>query len=137
VALGRVIVPLDGTDPATRARYRQYAASRHERTLKPQGDRRILFAPDLFAPDLFAPDLVGTAAEIVERLRSDGAVAEVSELRLELPYEFDERDHEQILHDVRTPTAPKLGWQPLNAVGTAACQVGQPPYQQQSGRSAH
>jgi alkanesulfonate monooxygenase SsuD/methylene tetrahydromethanopterin reductase-like flavin-dependent oxidoreductase (luciferase family) len=102
VALGRVIVPLDGADPVTRARYRRYAMSRHERTLKPQGERRTLFAPDL----------VGTAEEIVERLRADRAVAEVCELRLELPYEFGERDYEQILHDVRTLVAPKLGWQP-------------------------
>jgi alkanesulfonate monooxygenase SsuD/methylene tetrahydromethanopterin reductase-like flavin-dependent oxidoreductase (luciferase family) len=102
IALGRVVVPLDGADPATRARYRTYAAGRHERTLTPQGERRILFAPDL----------VGTAQEIIERLHADRAVAEVSELRLELPYEFDEHDYEQILHDVRTLIAPKLGWQP-------------------------
>lgn len=88
----------------TRARYRRYATSRRERTLKPQGERRILFAPEL----------VGTAEEIVERLRADRAVAEVSELRLELPYEFDERDYRQILHDVRTLIAPKLGWQPAH-----------------------
>jgi alkanesulfonate monooxygenase SsuD/methylene tetrahydromethanopterin reductase-like flavin-dependent oxidoreductase (luciferase family) len=110
VALGRVVVPLDGADPATRAKYRAYAASRHERTLRPQGDRRTLFAPDL----------VGTAAEIVERLRADRAVGEVTELRLELPYEFDERDYEQILHDVRTLVAPRLGWRPaLDAVPTS------------------
>lgn len=70
--------------------------------LTPQGERRILFAPDL----------VGTAQEIIERLHADRAVAEVSELRLELPYEFDEHDYEQILRDVRTLIAPKLGWQP-------------------------
>ncbi|MCO5995611.1 LLM class flavin-dependent oxidoreductase [Actinoallomurus rhizosphaericola] len=102
VALGRVIVPLDGADAATRERYRRYAASRHERTLAPQGERRMLFAPDL----------VGTAEEIVERLRADRAVAAVSELRLELPYEFDEKDYEQILHDVRTLIAPELGRRP-------------------------
>ncbi|GAA4611870.1 LLM class flavin-dependent oxidoreductase [Actinoallomurus liliacearum] len=106
VALGRVVVPLDGADAATRERYRRYAASRRERTLKPQGERRILFAPDL----------VGTAEEIVERLRADRAVAAVSELRLELPYEFDERDYAQILRDVRTLIAPELGWWPAEDV---------------------
>ncbi|MEU5885142.1 DUF1684 domain-containing protein [Spirillospora sp. NPDC047279] len=87
VAIGRVVVPLDGADAATRERYRAYAASRHERTLKPHGERRILFAPDL----------VGTSAEIVERLRADRAVAAVSELRLEPPYEFglDDYEHER------------------------------------------
>jgi alkanesulfonate monooxygenase SsuD/methylene tetrahydromethanopterin reductase-like flavin-dependent oxidoreductase (luciferase family) len=109
VALGRVIVPLDGADPATRARYREYGASRYERTLKPQGERRILFARDL----------VGTAEEILERLDADRAVAEVAELRLELPYEFNERDYEQILHDVRTLIAPKLGWQPATQATSA------------------
>ena len=109
VALGRVIVPLDDADAATRARYREYAASRHERTLKPQGEKRILFAPDL----------VGTAEEIVERLRADRAVAEVSELRLELPYELAEHDYRQILHDTRTLIAPELGWRPaLTALDT-------------------
>jgi len=44
VALGRVIVPFDSATAVTRARYRDYAASRHERTLRPQGPRRMLFA---------------------------------------------------------------------------------------------
>ncbi|WP_405138366.1 hypothetical protein [Nocardia sp. NBC_01388] len=38
VAVGRVIVPFDSADRATRERYRRYAASRHERTLAPQGN---------------------------------------------------------------------------------------------------
>ncbi|MDL4816485.1 LLM class flavin-dependent oxidoreductase [Actinomadura opuntiae] len=110
IALGRVIVPLDGADAATRERYRRYAASRHERTLKPMGERRILFAPDL----------VGTSEEIVERLQADAAVSAVSELRLELPYEFDEHDYEQILYDARTLIAPRLGWRPATSgVGSA------------------
>ncbi|MFF9163872.1 LLM class flavin-dependent oxidoreductase [Streptomyces longwoodensis] len=102
VALGRVIVPTDGADAATRARYRAYAASRHERTLAPQGPRGTLFAPDL----------VGTAEQILERLAADPVVGTVSELRLELPYEFRRADYEQILHDVRHLVAPELGWRP-------------------------
>ncbi|MBW8486765.1 LLM class flavin-dependent oxidoreductase [Actinomadura parmotrematis] len=102
IALGRVVVPLDGADAATRRRYLGYAAARHDRTLRPHGDRRTLFAPDL----------VGTAAEIVERLAGDAAVAAATELRLELPYEFDRRDYEQILQDVRASVAPHLGWRP-------------------------
>jgi len=100
VAIGRVVVPLDGADAATRARYRQYAASRHERTLAPQGERRTLFAPDV----------VGTGAEIAERLAADPVVATATELRLELPYEFDPGDYAQILHDVAREVAPRLGW---------------------------
>ncbi|PFX00026.1 Limonene 1,2-monooxygenase [Nocardia farcinica] len=100
VAVGRVIVPLDGADRATRDRYRRYAESRHERTLAPQGERRVLFAPDL----------VGTAAEIVDRLAADPVLALTTELRLELPYEFHRRDYEQILHDTVELVAPALGW---------------------------
>ncbi|MGW3446735.1 LLM class flavin-dependent oxidoreductase [Streptomyces sp. NPDC001076] len=102
VAVGRVIVPLDSADAATRARYRAYAASRHERTLAPQGPRRILFAPDV----------VGTAEQILEALTTDPVLAEVSELRLELPYEFHREEYEQILHDVRHLVAPELGRHP-------------------------
>lgn len=99
-AVGRVIVPLDGADRATRDRYRRYAERRHERTLAPQGERRVLFAPDL----------VGTAAEIVDRLAADPVLALTTELRLELPYEFHRRDYEQILHDTVELVAPALGW---------------------------
>jgi alkanesulfonate monooxygenase SsuD/methylene tetrahydromethanopterin reductase-like flavin-dependent oxidoreductase (luciferase family) len=102
LALGRVIVPFDSADAATRARYRDYAAGRHERTLAPQGPKRALFAPDL----------VGTAEQILERLTADPVLATVSELRLELPYEFHRDDYEQILHDVRHLIAPELGWRP-------------------------
>ncbi|MFC9503902.1 LLM class flavin-dependent oxidoreductase [Streptomyces sp. NPDC057002] len=107
VAIGRVIVPFDSADAVTRRRYRAYAASRHERTLAPQGAKRTLFAPDV----------VGTSEEILELLSSDAALAEVSELRLELPYEFEPGDYEQILHDVRHHIAPRLGWRPARDHG--------------------
>jgi alkanesulfonate monooxygenase SsuD/methylene tetrahydromethanopterin reductase-like flavin-dependent oxidoreductase (luciferase family) len=102
VAVGRVIVPFDSADRATRERYRQYAASRYERTLSPQGERRVLFAPDL----------VGPAEEIIDRLRADPVLAQTSELRLELPYEFRRADYEQILHDTVELIAPALGHRP-------------------------
>ncbi|MFG2123849.1 hypothetical protein [Streptomyces sp. NPDC048710] len=44
----------------------------------------------------------------------------LSELRLELPYEFDPGDYEQILHDVRHHIAPRLGRQPAAAKTAAA-----------------
>lgn len=89
VAVGRVIVPTDGADRATAQRYREYARSRYERTLTAHGERRTLFAEDL----------VGPVAEIAERLEADASFDGVTELRLELPYEFDVRDYEQILTD--------------------------------------
>ncbi|MFD9548078.1 LLM class flavin-dependent oxidoreductase [Nocardia salmonicida] len=112
VAVGRVIVPFDSADHATRERYRAYAASRHDRTLGPQGERRILFAPDI----------VGTAEQILEQLRADPVLAQTSELRLELPYEFHREDYEQILHDTVHLIAPELGWKPgfTNATPTSA-----------------
>ncbi|TDW25601.1 alkanesulfonate monooxygenase SsuD/methylene tetrahydromethanopterin reductase-like flavin-dependent oxidoreductase (luciferase family) [Rhizobium azibense] len=100
VALGRVIVPLDSADPDTRRRYRDYAAGRDERTLTPQGERRTLFARDL----------VGTADEILERLFADPILPHVSELRLELPYEFEDEEYRQIIHDFITLVAPELRW---------------------------
>lgn len=104
VALGRVIVPTDSAGPASRERYRRYAESRFERTLKPavMGERRVLFARDL----------VGPAEQILEQLHADPVLAEVTELRLELPYEFVREDYEQILHDAVTLIGPELGWKP-------------------------
>ncbi len=100
VAVGRVIVPLDSADAATRRRYRDYAVSRHERTLAPQGERRTLFTPDL----------VGMSAEIVERLAADPVLPLVDTLRLELPYNFSIADYRQIIGDFVTLVAPTLGW---------------------------
>ena len=95
VAVGRVIVPTDSADRATVARYREYVRSRHDRTLTAHGEKRTLFAEDL----------VGPIAEIAERLAADPAFSPesgpVTEFRLELPYEFDVRDYEQILTDAR------------------------------------
>jgi len=109
VALGRVIVPLDSADTATRARYRAWAALRVPRTLGPQGDRRTLFARDL----------VGTSDEILERLRQDPILPSVQELRLELPYDFTGEEYAQILSDTARYIAPALGWSPAQAVEAA------------------
>jgi alkanesulfonate monooxygenase SsuD/methylene tetrahydromethanopterin reductase-like flavin-dependent oxidoreductase (luciferase family) len=105
VALGRVIVPFDSADATARKRYRAYAESRYERTLAPNGPKRILFARDL----------VGPTEQILEQLSSDPVLAEVTDFRIELPYEFEHEDYLQILHDVRTHLAPELGWLPAAA----------------------
>lgn len=106
VAAGRVIVPTDSADKRTRAKYRDYAASRHERTLVPQGPRRTLFSRDL----------VGSSDEIIERLLTDSVLPQVSELRLELPYEFALEEYVQIIGDFATKIAPALGWKPTLAL---------------------
>jgi alkanesulfonate monooxygenase SsuD/methylene tetrahydromethanopterin reductase-like flavin-dependent oxidoreductase (luciferase family) len=105
IALGRVIVPTDSADWLTRQRYGEYAASRYERTLAPQGDRRTLFARDL----------VGSSEEILEQLFDDPILPLVSEFRIELPYEFEEDEYRQILSDFMTLIAPELGWTPTPA----------------------
>ncbi|WP_327151785.1 hypothetical protein [Nocardia sp. NBC_01329] len=105
VAVGQVIVPFDSADRTTRERHRRYAAGRYERTLAPQGDRRVLFSPDL----------VGPAEQIIDRLRTDPVLAGITELRLELPYEFHREDYEQILHDTVELIAPALGRQPASS----------------------
>lgn len=108
VLAGRVIVPTDGADSGTRDKYRRYQASRHERTVSPQGgERRILIARDL----------VGTSEEIVEHLCADPVLTEVNELQLELPYAFAADEYEQILTDIVLRVAPELGWSPSLAVG--------------------
>lgn len=96
-----MIVPTDSAPPARVARYEAYAASRLERTFKPQGERRTLFPRDL----------VGTSEQIVQWLLEDPVLPLVSELRLELPYEFKRAEYEQILTDTITRVAPALGWQ--------------------------
>ncbi len=100
VALGRVILPLDGADRATREKYRAFAAERHQRTLSPQGPRRTMFLPDM----------VGTAAEILNQLAQDPVLPRVRRLRLELPYNFTLAEYRQILTDFITLIAPGLGW---------------------------
>ncbi|MFF4258692.1 hypothetical protein ACFY1L_46680 [Streptomyces sp. NPDC001663] len=102
-------MPFDEADAAARARYRNYAASRHERTLTPQ--TLAVLGPKRF---LFAPDVVGTAEQILEQPAADPVLAQAPELRLELPYELHREEYEQILHDVRQLIAPELGWRPAS-----------------------
>lgn len=110
IALGRVIVPTDSADAATRELYQTFAAGRHERTLAPRGERRTVFVPDL----------VGSSDEILERLRLDPVLREVQELRLELPYDLPFGNYRQILGDFITRIAPELGWRPALAGEPAA-----------------
>lgn len=100
VAAGRVLVPLDGADAATRQRLLAFAAQRHARTLEPQGPRRTVFAADV----------VGSAAQIVDLLQDDPVLQQVDELRVELPYELPASDYRRILQIVAEQIAPALGW---------------------------
>lgn len=90
VGLGRVILPLDSADAATRKRYTDFVAARTARTLSAHGPKRTLFLPDI----------IGTTEQIAEILSRDPVIGLVSELRLELPYEFYSDDYRQILTDM-------------------------------------
>lgn len=90
IGLGRVILPTDSADNATRKRYYDFVAARMERTLTAHGPRRTLFLPDI----------VGTTQDIADALSRDPVIPLVSELRLELPYEFQSDDYRQILTDI-------------------------------------
>lgn len=87
IGLGRVILPLAGTDAATRQRYRDFVAARTPRTLTPQGPKRTLFAPDI----------IGTMDQIAETLARDPVALAAQEFRIELPYEFPHDDYVQIV----------------------------------------
>ncbi|WP_375387164.1 LLM class flavin-dependent oxidoreductase [uncultured Amnibacterium sp.] len=100
IALGRVIVPTDSADAATRERYRAYGAARLERTTSEHGPKGTRFARDL----------IGTSEQILEALAADPILDEVTELRLELPYELTGADYRQILTDFAAGVAPHLGW---------------------------
>ncbi|MEV6349470.1 hypothetical protein [Actinoplanes sp. NPDC051851] len=54
---------------------------------------------------------------------ADPVVAGASALRLELPYESDREEYEQILSDTVTLIAPRLGW---SGVRDDAAAVGVP-----------
>lgn len=103
IALGRIIIPTDSADATTRRHYQQFAASRHSRTLAPQGSRRTLFSQDI----------VGNAEQILERLFHDPVLRLVNELRIELPYELHYAEYSQIISDFATLIAPELGWTAL------------------------
>ncbi len=106
IALGRVLVPLDGTDAAVRRRFVDFAAARRARTTAPQGPQRTMFGPDL----------VGSAEQIVRALRADPVLQQVQELRVELPYELPASDYRQILTTVASVIAPALGWRASRSV---------------------
>ena len=107
IALGRVIVPTDSADAASRRRYAHFAESRHARTLSPQGPRRTLFARDL----------VGSSDQILEALRRDPILPQVSELRIEAPYDLAHEQYLQILTDFAERISPELGWRPADPWG--------------------
>ncbi|MFD6419268.1 LLM class flavin-dependent oxidoreductase [Streptomyces sp. NPDC060194] len=106
VSQGLVVVPTDSASREQRARYEEYARGRSARTGRPQGQARLMFAPDL----------VGPSAHIAERLYADAAFREVDEVAFALPFTFEYDDYVQILTDIATLLGPALGWRPGGSV---------------------
>lgn len=109
VSQGLVVIPTDSATAEQKRIYRDYADSRFERTLSPQGPRRMLFAPDL----------VGSSEEIAEKLSNHQAFQRIDEVAFALPFSFAREDYEQIITDIAQTLAPKLGWSPASGLAQA------------------
>lgn len=107
VATERVIIPTDSATAAQREHYADYVAARTPRTRQRQqlGARTVLIQADLH----------GTAEEIAERIAADPTFDGGTELRLSLPYGFEDAEYRQILTDARERLLPLLGWEPTRA----------------------
>jgi alkanesulfonate monooxygenase SsuD/methylene tetrahydromethanopterin reductase-like flavin-dependent oxidoreductase (luciferase family) len=102
VSQGLVVIPTDSATPKQIARYRAYAASRFERTVKPLGPRGMLASPDY----------VGESKELADILHAHHGFQRVDEVAFALPHGFDEDDHVQIITDMAEKLGPRLGWAP-------------------------
>ncbi len=103
VSQGLVVIPTDSATGDQIRRYRDYAASRFERTKTPQGPRGMLFSPDY----------VGTSDELADQLFDHAGFQRADEVAFALPFTFDEADYRQIIADLAERLGPKLGWQPV------------------------
>jgi alkanesulfonate monooxygenase SsuD/methylene tetrahydromethanopterin reductase-like flavin-dependent oxidoreductase (luciferase family) len=102
VSQGLVVIPTDSATPKQVARYRAYAASRFERTLKPQSPRGMFVSPDY----------VGESKELADILYAHRGFHRVDEVAFALPHGFGEDDHCQIITDMAEKLGPMLGWAP-------------------------
>jgi alkanesulfonate monooxygenase SsuD/methylene tetrahydromethanopterin reductase-like flavin-dependent oxidoreductase (luciferase family) len=102
VSQGLVVIPIDSATDDQVRRYREYAASRFERTRTPQGPRGMLFSPDY----------VGTSDELADQLYAHAGFQRADEVAIALPFTFGEDDYRQIITDLAQHLGPKLGWTP-------------------------
>ena len=102
VSQGLVVIPTDSATDDQIRRYREYAASRFERTKTPQGPRGMLFSPDY----------VGTSDELADQLFDHAGFQRASEVAFALPFTFAEDDYRQIITDLAEALGPRLGWTP-------------------------
>lgn len=102
VSQGLVVIPTDSATDDQIRRYREYAASRFERTTSPQGPRGMLFSPDY----------VGTSDELADQLFEHAGFQRADEVAFALPFTFGADDYAQIIDDLAQRLGPRLGWQP-------------------------
>ncbi|MDT5082747.1 MAG: hypothetical protein QOJ80_7384 [Mycobacterium sp.] len=104
VSQGLVVIPTDSATDEQIRRYREYAASRFERTKTPQGPRGMLFSPDF----------VGTSDELADLLHEHAGFQRADEVAFALPFTFAADDYRQIISDMAERLGPRLGWQPAD-----------------------
>ncbi|TQR83683.1 LLM class flavin-dependent oxidoreductase [Mycobacterium hodleri] len=102
VSQGLVVIPTDSAGDDQIRRYREYAASRFERTKAPQGPKGMLFSPDY----------VGTSDELADQLFEHAGFQRADEIAFALPFSFEEADYRQIVADLAEKLGPRLGWTP-------------------------
>jgi alkanesulfonate monooxygenase SsuD/methylene tetrahydromethanopterin reductase-like flavin-dependent oxidoreductase (luciferase family) len=104
VSQGLVVIPTDSATDEQVRRYRDYAASRFERTKAPLGPRGMLFSPDF----------VGTSDELADLLHEHAGFQRADEVAFALPFTFAADDYRQIISDMAEHLGPRLGWQPAD-----------------------
>lgn len=102
VSQGLVVIPTDSATDNQIRRYREYAASRFERTKTPQGPRGMLFSPDY----------VGHSDELADQLFDHAGFQRADEAAFALPFTFGPDDYRQIITDLAERLGPRLGWEP-------------------------
>ncbi len=102
VSQGLVVIPTDSASDDQIRRYREYAASRFERTKSPQGARGMLFSPRLRR----------TSDELADQLFAHAGFTRADEVTFALPFTFAPADYNQIITDMAQELGPRLGWQP-------------------------
>ena len=105
VSQGLVVIPTDNATDGQIRRYREYAASRFERTKAPQGPRGTLFSPDY----------VGSSDELADQLYAHAGFQRADEVAFALPFTFDEDDYRQIITDLAESLGPRFGWEPADS----------------------
>ena len=102
VSQGLVVIPTDSATDDQVRRYRDYAASRFERTKTPQGPRGMLFSPDY----------VGPSDELADQLFEHAGFQRADEVAIALPFTFGPDDYAQLIDDLAERLGPRLGWTP-------------------------